>query len=98
VEVVSPAYRRAERSQPLLAAPRALLGEGQPRLLVRQPLMLERHDDAGRDVPGDLHIGGVEPVRAALAEVERSTDHTAPEQRHAEGGAPAAIEHEAITG
>src|SRR5262249_23225257 len=98
IEAVSLAHRFAERLQALLETLRALLGEGQPPLLVGQPLMLERHDDAGRDVPGDLHIGGVEPVRAALAEVQRATDHAARGQRHAEGAAPAAIEHEAITG
>ena len=74
------------------------LETGQSPLLLAEPLVLDREDQLGRDAAGDLHVGGVEPGRLALREVERAAHLVAEPQRDHEDRTTAVVDDEPVPG
>ena len=98
VESVALVERLAEGFHAALELTGPELETGQSPLLLAEPLVLDREDQLGRDAAGDLHVGGVEPGRLALAEVERTPHLVAEPQRDHENRTAPVVDDEPVPG
>ena len=92
VEAVPLPQLLPERGEPLLQLAGAFLGQGPTLLLLGQPLVLDRHHHLGGDAGGQLDIQRVEPVGAALPEVEPASHLIAEPERNDQAGATAEVD------